>query len=48
VLGSLTKVDDPRDRDLERQDRLRLAGVMGLFVLANVGWVAWISLRSAS
>lgn len=48
VLGSLTKVEDPRDRDLERQDRLRLAGVMGLFVLANVGWVAWISLRSAS
>ena len=48
VLGSLTKVDDPRDRDLDRQDRLRLAGVMGLFVLANVGWVAWISLRSAS
>ncbi|WP_310463083.1 XrtA system polysaccharide chain length determinant [Sphaerotilus sp.] len=48
VLGSLLKVEDPRDRDLERQDRLKLAGVMGLFVLANVGWVAWISLRSAS
>lgn len=48
VLGSLLKVDDPRDRDLERQDRLKLAGVMSLFVLANVGWVAWISLRSAS
>lgn len=48
VLGSLMKVDDPRDRDLDRQDRLKLAGVMGLFVLANVGWVAWISLRSAS
>jgi polysaccharide chain length determinant protein (PEP-CTERM system associated) len=48
VLGSLAKVEDPRDRDLERSDRLKLAGVMGLFVLANVGWVAWISLRSAS
>ena len=48
VLGSLAKVEDPRDRDLERNDRLKLAGVMGLFVLANVGWVAWISLRSAS
>lgn len=48
VLGSLLKVDDPRDRDLNRQDRLKLAGVMSLFVLANVGWVAWISLRSAS
>ncbi|MEX8493956.1 XrtA system polysaccharide chain length determinant [Sphaerotilus sp.] len=48
VLGSLLKVDDPRDRDLDRQDRLKLAGVMSLFVLANVGWVAWISLRSAS
>jgi polysaccharide chain length determinant protein (PEP-CTERM system associated) len=48
VLGSLLKVEDPRDRDLERQDRLKLAGVMGLFVLANVGWVAWITLRSAS
>jgi polysaccharide chain length determinant protein (PEP-CTERM system associated) len=48
VLGSLLKVEDPRDRDLERQDRLKLAGMMGLFVLANVGWVAWITLRSAS
>ncbi|MDZ7857478.1 XrtA system polysaccharide chain length determinant [Sphaerotilus sp.] len=48
VLGSLLKVEDPRDRDLERQDRLKLAGVMGLFVLANVGWVAWITMRSAS
>lgn len=48
VLGSLLKVEDPRDRDLERQDRLKLAGVMGLFVLANVGWVAWITVRSAS
>ncbi|MFM2052473.1 MAG: hypothetical protein RL456_510 [Pseudomonadota bacterium] len=48
VLGSLTKVDDPRDRDIDRQDRMKLAGVMGLFVLANVGWVAWISMRSAS
>jgi polysaccharide chain length determinant protein (PEP-CTERM system associated) len=48
VLGSLQKVEDPRDRDLERQDRLKLAGVMGLFVLANVGWVAWITMRSAS
>lgn len=48
VLGSLLKVVDPRDRDLERQDRLKLAGVMGLFVLANIGWVAWITLRSAS
>ena len=27
---------------------LGTTGVMGLFVLANVGWVAWISLRSAS
>jgi polysaccharide chain length determinant protein (PEP-CTERM system associated) len=48
VLGSLLKVDDPRERDLDRQDRFKLAGVMGLFVLANVGWVAWISLHSAS
>lgn len=48
VLGSLLKVEDPRDRDLERQDRLKLAGVMGLFVLANVGWMAWITMRSAS
>lgn len=48
VLGSLLKVEDPRDRDLERQDRFKLAGVMGLFVLANVGWVAWITMRSAS
>ena len=48
VLGSLLKVEDPRDRDLERQDRIKLSGVMGLFVLANVGWVAWITMRSAS
>ena len=48
VLGSLTKIEDPRDRDLQRQDRMKLAGVMGLFLLANVGWMAWISTRTAS
>ena len=48
VLGSLTKIEDPRDRDLLRQDRMKLAGVMGLFLLANVGWMAWISTRTAS
>lgn len=48
VLGSLTKIEDPRERDQLRQDRMKLAGVMGLFLLANVGWMAWISMRAAT
>ena len=48
VLGSLTKIEDPRERDQLRQDRMKLAGVMGLFLLANVGWMAWISMRTAT
>ena len=45
---AMDKLEDPRDRDLLRQDRMKLAGVMGLFLLANVGWMAWISTRTAS
>ena len=47
VLGSLSVVADPRVAAVDRQDRLRLAGVMGLFFLANIGWMGWITFRSA-
>lgn len=46
VLGSLSVVADPRAAALERQDRLRLAGVFGLYVLAHVGWFGLIVFRS--
>ncbi|MFM2343156.1 MAG: hypothetical protein RLZZ592_2809 [Pseudomonadota bacterium] len=46
VLGSLAKIADPRDRILQRQDRIKLAGVMGLFLLVNISWMVWIATRA--
>jgi len=48
VLGSLTVVDDPKLLDFERQDRLKLAGVFGLFLVVHAAWVALIALRSGT
>jgi polysaccharide chain length determinant protein (PEP-CTERM system associated) len=48
VLGALSVVADPRAAALDRQDRLRLAGVFGLYVLAHVGWLGVIVLRSGA
>lgn len=46
VLGSLAIVVDPRATALAKQDRLRLAGVFGLYVVAHLGWIGLIALRS--
>lgn len=48
VLGGLTLVDDPRALDLERQDRLKLAGVLGLFIVVHAAWVTLIALRASA
>lgn len=45
VLGGLTKLVDPRVELVERQDRQRVMGAMGLFVLMHAGWVIWLSVR---
>jgi len=48
VLGSVTLIDDPKTQDIQRQDRLKLAGVFGLFLVVHVAWVALIALRSGT
>lgn len=48
VLGSLTIVEDPKMLDLQRQDRMKLAGVLGLFLVVHAAWVALIALRSGT
>ncbi|BDI04103.1 XrtA system polysaccharide chain length determinant [Sphaerotilus microaerophilus] len=48
VLGGLTKLVDPRADLLERQDRMRVMGAMGLFVLVHAGWVVWLSVRTGT
>ncbi|MEY4753122.1 MAG: hypothetical protein RJA44_797 [Pseudomonadota bacterium] len=48
VLGALAIVVDPRAMALARQDRRRLAGVFGLFVLMHIGLLGVLTLRSAS
>lgn len=48
VLGSLTLIDDPKALDMQRQDRLKLAGVFGLFLVVHAAWVALIALRSGT
>lgn len=48
VLGSLTVVADPRAAAMERQDRLRLAGAFGLFVVAHIGWMGLMAVRSGA
>lgn len=48
VLGSLTLIDDPKTLDIQRQDRLKLAGVFGLFLVVHAAWVALIALRSGT
>ncbi len=46
VLGVMTKVVDPRAVALDRQDRMRLASTMGLFLMIHVAWMAWILMHS--
>lgn len=46
VLGVMTKVVDPRTVVLERQDRMRLASSMGLFLMIHIAWMLWIVLRT--
>lgn len=48
VLGSLTMIEDPKMLDVMRQDRLKLAGVFGLFLVVHAAWVALIALRSGT
>jgi len=46
VLGVMTKVVDPRAVALDRQDRMRLASTMGLFLMIHVAWMVWILMHS--
>ncbi|MEO8298005.1 MAG: XrtA system polysaccharide chain length determinant [Burkholderiales bacterium] len=48
VLGSLTLVEDPKALALERQDRLKLVGVLGLFIVAHAVWVTLIALHTGA
>lgn len=45
VLGSMVKLVDVRQQMLERQDRMRVIGAMGAFLLAHLGWLVWLSMR---
>jgi len=46
VLWVMTKVVDPRAAALDRQDRMRLASTMGLFLMIHVAWMVWILMHS--
>lgn len=48
VLGSLTLIDDPKSLDIQRMDRMKLAGVFGLFLVVHAAWMALIALRSGT
>lgn len=45
VLGGLTRLADARQTLLDRQDRLRVMGAMGLFLVVHVAWLIWLSVR---
>jgi len=48
VLGSLTLIEDPKTLDIQRVDRMKLAGVFGLFLVVHAAWMALIALRSGT
>ncbi|RZS53174.1 polysaccharide chain length determinant protein (PEP-CTERM system associated) [Sphaerotilus mobilis] len=48
VLGGLTRIVDGPALDLLRQERLRIAGAAGLFLLGHIGWIAFVAMHSGS
>ncbi len=48
VLGNLSLVEDPKALDLERQDRLKLAGTFGLFIIAHAVWVTLVAFHAGT
>jgi hypothetical protein len=48
VLGGLTRIVDGPALDLARQERLRIAGAAGLFLLGHIGWIAFVAMHSGT
>ena len=48
VLGSLSLLSDARMMTAARQDRLRLFGALGAFLIAHAMWVAWVTYKFGS
>lgn len=48
VLGGLTRIQDAMALETERHERLRIAGVVALFVIGHLVWIAFLSMRSGN
>ena len=48
VLGGLSRIQDAMALDLERHERLRITGVVALFVTVHLGWIAFLLMHSGN
>ncbi|MGY0196443.1 XrtA system polysaccharide chain length determinant [Leptothrix sp. BB-4] len=48
VLGGLTRIIEGPALALARQERLRVAGVAGLFLLGHIGWITFVAIHSGT
>jgi polysaccharide chain length determinant protein (PEP-CTERM system associated) len=48
VLGGLSRLQDAMTLDLERHERLRITGVVALFVTVHLGWIAFLLMHSGN